>query len=442
MDEGLRLQLLHAAYADRVFLKASASHFQSEFFPNREEKLVAQAELTYWDKYEEPIGPLLRSDCEELAVNQKFNDKEKQRLKDLLDRIVGGKVKLVSVAALKDKLKRLKYVSFYEHAVDEIIEAHDKDELDAQYLAELVEKAKRELGDKMLASRDYFDPKGLEMRIIRRSKVETTRAPKLLIDQLDKKVRMVSRGHLGLFLAPYASGKGHALLHVARAYAMQGLNVLFFTLEDPIDEVENRLDASIAGLPKNRLSELPNKLKKRFRRAQKMIRGRINLVDATEGGWTVTRFRQAWEEHRQQGFIADAVIIDYDDEIEPEEKYKGDSAPRMRTADVYRRLRKMAASLNIIVWTAAQATRAAENKPLLTGRDVAEDIGKIRKASLGIGIGGTNDEPNIKWLSVLRHRLDRSRFAVEIRSDFSRGLFYDRDATLEIIKRRKSFAQR
>ena len=51
-------------------------------------------------------------------------------------------------------------------------------------------------------------------------------------------------------------------------YALQGLKVWHITLEDPLEEVEDRIDANLSGLPKARLRELPNRLKKRFRAAR------------------------------------------------------------------------------------------------------------------------------------------------------------------------------
>jgi hypothetical protein len=205
--------------------------------------------------------------------------------------------------------------------------------------------------------------------------------------------------------------------------------VLHITLEDPIEEVENRLDASIAGVAKNALVNFPIRLRKRLRKARTILKGKIRLVDGTEGGWTLAKIEQTWEELRQDGFIADAIVIDYDDELESPIQYKGDSAARMKSADIYRSLRKLAARLNIIVWTAAQGTRASEGHKIISGRDVAEDISKIRKVTLCIGIGKIDEYEDRKHLYVTRHRLDRSRFGVDICTDYGAGLFYDVEAT-------------
>jgi hypothetical protein len=179
----------------------------------------------------------------------------------------------------------------------------------------------------------------------------------------------------------------------------------------------------------NRLAALPNKLKKRFERVKEAMRGRIRLVDGTQGGWTVTKVTKLWEDLKQTGFTADAIVIDYDDEIECERTFKEENARRFEFAEIYRRLRRMAANLNVIVWTAAQGRRDSEGKRVITGKDAAEDISKLRKVFLGLGIGSDPDDERVKHLFVMRHKTDRSRFGVDIVSNFDHALFYDRAAS-------------
>jgi hypothetical protein len=330
---------------------------------------------------------------------------------------------------LIDRTKKLKHHAFYAAAVEEVISNYEKGTLQSDVLAELVERANKELKVNGILSRDYIE--GLETRIKRRELwAEDHKFPLLLIDPLDTKIRAIGRGHLGMFLAPFASGKGFALIHITVAYALQGLKVLHISLEDPADEVEDRLDAALTGLPKSKLFRLPNRLRKRFRKVKRLMRGRIKLIDGIEGGFTVSRIERIWEEEKQNGFIADAIVIDYDDELECEKQFKGESARRMEYGEIYKRLRRLAAKLNVIVWTAGQATRDAEGKKVISGKLAAEDISKIRKCFLVIGIGSMPESETLKYLFVARHRLDRSRFGVTIASNFAQGLFYDREETM------------
>lgn len=436
MDIDLRLQLLRAIVRDRAFLKVAGRDVIPASFPEQEEQLVAQAATAFYAEHEEPIGAMLRSEVEDLARDAKLGPDARKKLRTLLDTVQGTRLEPVAVKALERKVRRLKRDSFYNNAVEEVISAHEQGSLDAATLLNLVERANKELAVSEITSRNYAGQ--LEKRIIRRKMwSEEHKFPLLMIDPLDEKIRAIGRGHLGLFLAPFASGKGFALLHVAVAYALQGLKVLHISLEDPPDEVEDRLDSALTGLPKNKLFKLPNKLRKRFKRAKKLVSNRIRLIDGTEGGWTVSKIERAWEIERQNGFVADAIIIDYDDEIDCEKQFKGESARRMEFHEVYRQLRRTAAKLDVIMWTAAQGTRDSEGKKVITGKQAAEDISKIRKVFLAIGIGSVPDTDHVKYLFVMRHRLDRSRFGVEICSNFGESLFYDRDATMLHLKTRR-----
>jgi len=221
-----------------------------------------------------------------------------------------------------------------------------------------------------------------------------------MIDPLDELIRGIGRGHLGVWLAYLKRGKSIALNHTALAYILQGLNVLYFTLEDPIDEVENRFDGAITSLPMKALVNKPKKVRLRFDRFIRLVRSHLKIVDGTEGGMSVTRIEEIWERERNRGFTADAVLIDYDDEIKPPRKQE---ERRFEFADIYRSLRRFAAHKQVIVWTAAQTGRQTENMKIITAAATAEDISKIRKATLAIGIGKGDWGEHSRYLYVAAH---------------------------------------
>lgn len=430
MEKELRYQILRATVRDRVFLKDSWRDVRPQDFPEIEERVVAEAAVTFYEKYEEPAGGLLRSWTEDIARREKLGSEGKKKLHNLLDLILGANMELVPVKALQDRVANLKASSFYENAVEEIIEAQEQGKLSAFTLAKLVEKAQSELSSNGYISRNYFSE--LEDRIERRRFASGNKFPLFMIDALDRRISGIGRGMLAMFLAPPVGGKGLALIHMATAYAMQGLNVLHITLEDPIDLVENRLDACLTGLPLNRIAILPNRLRKRFERVKREMRGRIHIVNGVDEGWTVTQVERAWENERKHGFTPDVLIIDYDDEIVCEKVFKGESGRRFEFAEIYRRLRRLAARTETILWTAGQTGKAGENKKIITGKDSAEDYSKIRKVFLAIGIGRDPERNDIRYLNVIKHRTDRSHFAVEIASNYGSAIFYDREESLKL----------
>ena len=157
------------------------------------------------------------------------------------------------------------------------------------------------------------------------------------------------------------------------------------------------------------------------------MRSRLKIIDGTEGGISVLRIEEIWERERNRGFTADVVVIDYDDEIKPPRKQE---ERRFEFADIYRSLRTFAAQKQVIVWTAAQTGRKTENMKVITAAATAEDISKIRKATLAIGIGKGDWGENSRYLYVAAHKFDKMHVGCNIMGDFGSGIFYDREATM------------
>lgn len=428
MDKQLRLQVLRAVCRDSAFLKAAGRDIDPDTFPEIEEKIIARAAVGFYDQYHHAIGGMLTSYAEDALEKQKLSSSAKKNLTSLIQQIQTGQIETVSVKALEDRVKKLKHDRFYNDAVETIITAYEKGSLDSQILAEVIEKASLQLHTNGFVARDYAE--SLQQRIDRRLKVkETMKFPSFMIDQLDRRVKGLARGQLGIWLAPPAGGKGLALVHTGRALALQGYNVMHLSLEDPADLVEDRYDASFTRLLLNKLPDIPIKLRKKFREKKDALHGRIRVIDGTDEGWTVTAIERAWERLHVEGFTADAIIVDYDDEIVCEKQFKGESARRFEFAEIYKRMRRAAARLDVIWWSAAQTSKAADNAKIITGKHVAEDYSKIRKVFLAIGIGMDDKDPKMRYLHVLKHRMDKSRFTVRIWSNYDRAMFYDSEET-------------
>ena len=85
----------------------------------------------------------------------------------------------------------------------------------------------------------------------------------------------------------------------------------------------------------------------------------------------------------------------------------------------------------------SKANMDAEGKRIVSGRYAAEDKSKLRKVALAIGIGVDPDKQHVRHLFVAAHKTDRSRFGVDVCTDYDSGIFYDRDATLAMMRRGK-----
>jgi len=429
LDRELRYQVLRAAIRDNAFLRDAWQDLDPEAFSSKEEQAVADVCRRFFEKYGEPVGGLVRTLVEDkLNGTGKWGEESKRKLGKLLDTLLGHKLEPVAVKALIDRVKELKRDTFYERAVEELISSQEQGELTPEKLAELVERANRELTAEPVIAHDYFDEPVRE-RIKRRKLRGYREYPMLDIEPLDSQIQVIGPGHIGMILAPPGGGKGLCFVHFDIAYVLQGLRVLHFTLEDPIDLVENRLDAALCGIPLAKLKRQGKRVRKAFEAAKDKFRGKLRIVDATDGGWTVSRMERMAEQYKQNGFDADAIIIDYDDEIVCEKQFKGESARRFEFAEIYRRLRRWAKNTNKIVWVAAQTTRQAVGLKVISAKHVAEDYSKVRKVFFAMTIGSDPKRPDVRYLNIVKHRLDKANFGVLIKSKYGSGIFYDPKGT-------------
>ena len=392
--------------------------------------IVAERALEHYQKYHEPIGALLGADVLEYANGINLGERAVAELKEYCARLAA--VKLVTPDAVTGKVVRFKRDKLKAMAVQEMVEA--------QSAGMLTDEKWHEIHNRVMNGRatntetyDYLEHVG--DRIERRRQGDTRiRTPWTFIDPLDALVRCVGPNQLGLLIAPYKRGKSLMLLWLAVAYVLQRLNVLYLTLEDPLADAEDRLDSIVTAIPIKSLTEYPDLLRRRFERFRGLVRRQLKIFDGTGGGVTVPRVEQIIMQERDRGFIADALIVDYDDEIAPVVKQK---ERRFEFADIYRDLRQLIARLGLIGWVAAQTQRDTEGLKILSGDRVAEDISKLRKVTMAISLGKGDPDwgQDAIYLWIAAHKFDQQHVGCHICPDLGRMLIFDREATEREIRR-------
>jgi archaellum biogenesis ATPase FlaH len=428
-DECFQDQLVALLCFDPIALRKAAPVLTPDDFKplptmrdGRPRWIVAERALEHYRKFREPLGDLLRSDVLHYADQLGLGQRQIAELEQYIAKLT--KLKRTNPDAIVGRVVDYKRSHLRAQVLQQMVEL--------QAAGKLTDQAWRELTDKVLQPVeetqpvDYFGT--LENRLERRLLRPHGRVPWFFIDPLDALVRGIGPGEFGLVMGYTARGKSLMLAWLAVAYTLQRLNVLMFTLEDPITELEDRLDAAVTGIPKSRLHEDPNTVRQRFARFRRLVKAQLRLVDGTEGGFTVRQMEEVFLRERDRGFKADAIIIDYDDEIVPSRRYQ---ERRLEFADIYRELRQLAGRYNIIVWTAAQTQRGTENVKILTSDRVAEDIGKVRKATLVLGLGKGDWGEDSIYIWVAKHKFDRQHVGCNIMPDKECMMIYDRIRTLE-----------
>lgn len=384
--------------------------------------MVAERALEYFQKHRTPLGNLLRADVLEYANQINLGSAQVVELREYVATL--QKQKAAHPGALTEKVLRYKSQRLKAAALQEMTELQLAGQLTEEKWLELTRAALIN-GRNGKHSVNFFNTyeNRITSRALGNSRVQI---PWTFIDPLDEIVKCVGRKQLGLAIAPWKRGKSTFLVWLAIAYALQRLNVLYFTLEDALNDVEERLDAAITHIPVAVLNEYPQTYRKRFERFRSHTGPRIELVDGTDGGISLAVIEEIILQKREEGFFPDALIIDYDEKIQPARHLK---EKRFEYDELYNGLNNLISKHNLIGWTAAQTQRDTRHLKILSGDRVAEDIGKMRKVVCGLSLGKGEWTEDSIYLWVAAHKHQPMERGCEIVPNLKESCIYDREAT-------------
>lgn len=207
-------------------------------------------------------------------------------------------------------------------------------------------------------------------------------------------------------LAGMKKGKSWALLYLALEAMKQRLNVVYVSMEMTREEVIQRawkmLFASKSGLIKSGLYETSHFIQdtddpEKFRaelvdinvkdgmgksveelqkqlRAQNQYTGNLKIIAYPAFSVSVDDIHNRIEELAQEGFVADVVVIDYEDITKP---IGGGSELRNQLDATWKASRAFAMKFHCCEITASQTNRAGLSSSVVSAETIAEDIRKL-----------------------------------------------------------------
>lgn len=437
-DEDFQDALVCLLVKDRVTLKKCGDILTpTDFRPLKGVKngvprwVTAEKALSYWSTYRQPIKRMLKPELKQHIESFGMGDRKSGELLSYAESLL--KRKPVASESVISKVLQYKKERQKAEGIQKLIELQSQGRLTDEEWNNVMASVNGVGGGKRLVGSDYFEE--LEARIERRTKRRSQRYPLLFIDPLDNLVHAVAPGHVGLLLAPYKRGKTLGLIWISLAYTLQKLNVLHITLEDLKEDVEDRYDAAVTSLPVKKLKDMPKTLRTRFLRYKRLVRSRLRIYDGSEGAVGIGDIESLILQERDKGFLVDAVVIDYDDEITPPRRLE---QRRFEFAEIYRGLKNLATKYGVILWTAAQTQRGTAHLKILSGDKAAEDISKLRKVTFALSLGQGDWGEDSIYLWVAGHRTDRMHVGCNIMTNKERMIFYDRDKTLRKMEEMRS----
>ncbi len=268
---------------------------------------------------------------------------------------------------------------------------------------------------------DYFeDPRSRLMRIKDKNGQISTGWP-----SLDRKLfGGMNRGELNIFAGGSGAGKSLFLANLGVNWALQGLNVLYLTLELSEDLVCMRIDAMTTGVATKEifkdLDEIDLKVKMIGKKAGAL------QVKYMPSGKTANDLRAYMKEYEiKTGKKIDILLVDYLDLLMPAGRKI--SAENLFIKDKYvsEELRNLAMEKQCVLVTAAQLNRGAVEEVEFDHSHISGGLSKIQTAD------------NVFGIFTSRAMRERGRYQIQLmktRSSSGVGMKVDLEFNLESLK--------
>ena len=172
-------------------------------------------------------------------------------------------------------------------------------------------------------------------------------------------------GELWTILAPTGVGKSHTLVDIGHYAALQGYNVVHYTLELSDLAVGKRYDARYSSIPVDQL----NSHKEKVRRSLDEIKGNLIIKQYPCKAASALTLKSHCHKLAMKDLKPDLILVDYGDLMRSRKNY---DQKRFEEEAVYEDLRNLAGTLGVPVITATQTNRSGLEEELITLKHVAE----------------------------------------------------------------------
>lgn len=201
----------------------------------------------------------------------------------------------------------------------------------------------------------------------------------------DKLFGGMNRGELNIFAGGSGAGKSLFLANLGLNWALQGMNVVYLSLELSEELVSMRMDAMLTGMPTKEVFKNLDDVEMKIKMIGKKS-GQFQ-VKYMPSGKTANDIRSYLKEYEiKMGRKVDVLLVDYLDLLMPVGKKI--SAENLFVKDKYvsEELRNLAMEKNCIFVTAAQLNRGAVEEVEFDHSHISGGLSKIQTADNVFGI--------------------------------------------------------
>jgi replicative DNA helicase len=225
----------------------------------------------------------------------------------------------------------------------------------------------------------------------------------------------LSKGELGVILAPFGVGKTTMITKLANTAMNDGYKVLQIFFEDNPKVIQRKHLACWTGIELNNLSIHKDEVIDLCRDKQinsKEGKGFIKLKKFPSDGTTIPMIRQYIRKLIAQGFRPDMVLLDYIDVIQPSKNFDDVYAGE---GNVMRQFESMLVEFDLVGWTAVQGNRSSIGANVVEANQMG---GSIKKGQIGhfiVSIAKTLDqkENGTATIAILKSRFGKDGVVFE-----------------------------
>ena len=227
----------------------------------------------------------------------------------------------------------------------------------------------------------------------------------------------LSKGELGVILAPFGVGKTTMMTKLANTAMTDGYNVLQIFFEDNPKVIQRKHLACSSGYELNSLSLHKEEI---YEIVSTLPHENLKLKKFSSDGTTIPVIRQHIRKLIAQGFRPDIVLLDYIDCVEPSRKFDDVNAGE---GSVMRQFETLLSELDIAGWTAVQGNRSSISADVVEANQMG---GSIKKGQIGhfiVSIAKNLDqkEAGTATMAILKSRFGKDGLIFQdIRFDNSR----------------------
>jgi archaellum biogenesis ATPase FlaH len=362
--------IINSLFFKEEYTRKVLPFIKEEYFGNRVEQLLYGQIFQFVEKYNNL--PTKDAILIEISQRRDINEEELQHIKDYVNSIENSEADEKWLLETTEKFCKDRAVHNAVLSGIKILDGKDKKQT-PEAIPHILSDALAVSFDKSVGH-DYIED--AEARF----KYYHTKEKRYQFD-LDYMNRITKGGvpskTLNIALAGTGVGKSLFMCHVASSYLLQGLNVLYITLEMAEERIAERIDANLLDVTMEDLHEMPKQLYDgKIGKLREKTQGQLIVKEYPTASAHAGHFKSLINELAlKKSFRPDVIFIDYLN-ICASSRFKGGNiSSYFYIKAIAEELRGLAVEHNVPIFSATQTTRTGFVSTDIGLEDTSESFG-------------------------------------------------------------------